>query len=526
MKGMSAQFGPAVFLCLGTLAVASEDAARPRRVVAKRDALQAGSRLYTVREIEGQSYETPEELAKKQAQFRILMGEAAIAEIEKGFTHPDPRGRTQALMSVLLAGAARPGWDSRVEALLEDPDELVRSAAVLALSSMKPETDAGRRGRIDRLTLAMVKDPSPKVRDQAAAGLIRFRATDRLPLLMERMMRDEAVTTTVVGGLSAWAGEKDGIAIPPDAVAQGLESASLPARRAAAVLAGASDLRALTGKVEALLSDPDDGVRGAAAASFGRLARDPRTRLLSREAGERLVRLLSDAVPSVRASAILGLTGVDAPYADAPLVERIEKDPHDGNKKLATYALKFNDASPAAPEILRIFVSHPDRPARLAAAAALVDPLTVAGNPGVNGSDLWVYLKPAWTDAVAGVMEGDRDPAIRDAAIKILLGARQEGCLDRIAPCLDDPDPQVRTSVAVAVMALGAGDRRALTSATPTIVEEARAWWKENASPSCKSCGKSVPRAKVLRCGAGCVYCPDCAGKLGGVCAKSGTAIE
>jgi HEAT repeat protein len=280
-----------------------------------------------------------QDAVKTTAQFRSSLDdlrtslqafEARVHRLE------DEVGRTEAgrtgANGVLPAEAGEPGPGERWNALesqvstmeqrlagLED-DPVRRGYAFLASENAELRREGinilRRVARFDPEARAamrkLLRDPSPRVREQAAQVLGNLRDTAAAPELLELLADPEAaVRRRAVQGLT-----------------------SMEARDAAPVLA------------ERLASDQDDRVREAAALGLGKLK--------SNQAAESLLKGLKDQSEAVRAAAITSLGEVGAREAAPDLRAIYDQDPGPYRMRLVIALKALGDVEPLQREVQRL----------------------------------------------------------------------------------------------------------------------------------------------------------------------------
>jgi HEAT repeat protein/ATP/ADP translocase len=204
---------------------------------------------------------------------------AALAELERGVSDPDPAVRR--ISMEVLAGAGASETLGALRRGLRDDDAVVRAAAIRGVAL------AGDAESLPDLRAALAH-PDPDVRVEAVEGLAAIEDPSALerslyPVLSDPDPRVRATAAAVFPGSPAGAGGE---------VLRTLASSPLPGNRAAAVLA----LARAGGEPatwRAALEDPDPSVRRAAVLATGGAG-----------AAEDLLAALGDPDPTVREQAV------------------------------------------------------------------------------------------------------------------------------------------------------------------------------------------------------------------------------
>lgn len=237
----------------------------------------------------------------------------------------DPGGRITAARALALAWPGLPpevrgsGDDERaatrfalMTALIEDALPAVRVAAAAALGELRDEV--GRAALANALW-----DGAAAVRAAAATALGRFERDEVASGLLVRRLQSErvdSVRTAALEALGALHGAR--IAAPLHSIATNGEAAPALRGPAVAAAAGCAELpdEAVTAiaqtAVEFAAADQPDAMRRGAIVALGRLAgRSDRAR-------ERLLGLLDDPLPNVRAHALAALDEANLPATSLP----------------------------------------------------------------------------------------------------------------------------------------------------------------------------------------------------------------
>jgi HEAT repeat protein len=98
------------------------------------------------------------------------MPPARIGRIAAGLAHPNPNARRATIDT--LTRMKHPDASARVRAALDDRDEVVREAAVIALDRV------GARGIVQKLSSIAGSDPEIAVRRAAQVALARYADPD------------------------------------------------------------------------------------------------------------------------------------------------------------------------------------------------------------------------------------------------------------------------------------------------------------------------------------------------------------
>jgi HEAT repeat protein/ATP/ADP translocase len=163
----------------------------------------------------------------------------------------DPVVRATALRGLTRVGDATAL--ARVGTLLEDRDDAVRAAAVGAFVSV------GGPGHDAEALRPLLRDPEPRVRGRASAGLLASTHADEAHRTLREMARSDAPEWRVAA-IEALGGIERGL----DDVVAGLDDPHPNVRRAAVTAVSASSNDAASRSLVRALGDPDANVRAAA----------------------------------------------------------------------------------------------------------------------------------------------------------------------------------------------------------------------------------------------------------------------
>ncbi|MBI5482825.1 MAG: HEAT repeat domain-containing protein, partial [Deltaproteobacteria bacterium] len=211
---------------------------------------------------------------------------------------------------------------------IRDPDEHVRSGAVLGVGSLRDEV------AVSALTAA-AGDPSPEVRVNVASGLHRFVAPGD-PVSLLALLAD---TNPVVRARAAASLGRVGGPLAHERLVTALRDSEAAVRAAAAQSIGMLRVGAAVDPLGALIDDPSPEVRSAAALALGELG--------AASVAARLASLLSDHHATVRAAAVQALGKIVAPDFMAGL--RASMTDADASVRLAAArALATSDPEAAA----------------------------------------------------------------------------------------------------------------------------------------------------------------------------------
>ena len=329
----------------------------------------------------------------------------AVATLVRLLGDENTSVRSQAAMSLGLAGDVAAAAVPELTLRLRDADETVRSQAAKALGRV-----GGSAEEAVRALTTTLEDASAAVRASAARGLatIGKAANSAVPALIPLLQdRDEDVRSAAA-----------------EAIAR----------------AGPLDATATSSLVEGL-GDADNVVRAQAAEALGTIG------AAGDKAAEALVSVMRDSHDVVRAKATeaLGKIGESAADVAVPSLVKALRDKDSWVSALAAEALgeMGNGADIAVPALIKA-LAHVNAQVRANAAAAL-------GKLGDGAVRARPFLEESAVDEDGGV----RAEAIRALG---LVGSSTPASLRLILDALRDADPQVR---AAAVEALSEADRPA-----------------------------------------------------------------
>lgn len=270
------------------------------------------TRLASLEGVEDRLRRLEDEIGRIRTGLPAKKGEVSAEDLGEEAGELGPEGRWTALESQLST------LEQRMEGLEDDP--IRRGHAFLASENAELRREGvdilDQIARFDPEARAairkLLKDPSPRVREEAAEVLGDLRDKESLPEMMELLADSEAGVR----------------------------------RRAVQALMGLEAPEAVPALVDRLTLDQDENVRESAADALGRLK--------SPQAAQSLLHALKDQSEDVRAQAIASLGEVGAREAAPHLRAMYDKDPGNNRMRLVLALKTLGDEAPFQHEVQRL----------------------------------------------------------------------------------------------------------------------------------------------------------------------------